>query len=65
MGVLQSGRYRNVFVELGHPEAEVEAKIEAGYRQLFHGSPDSEAVLFEAGQNVDGRRTRGEPPPSA
>jgi oligosaccharide reducing-end xylanase len=55
-GVVQTGRYRNVFVELGHPEAEVQAQIEAGYRQLFHGNPDSEAVLFEAEKNADGQR---------
>jgi oligosaccharide reducing-end xylanase len=55
-GAFQTGRYRNVFVELGHPEAEVKAKIESGYRQLFHGSPDSEAVFFEAGQNADGKQ---------
>ena len=34
-GAYASGRYRNVFVELGHPEGEVSEKIEAAYQQLF------------------------------
>jgi oligosaccharide reducing-end xylanase len=54
-GAYASGRYRDVFVELGHPEGEVSEKIEAAYQQLFHGDPLTQAVYFQAGKNANGR----------
>ena len=53
-GAYATGHYRNVFVELGHPEREVSAKIEAAYQQLFHGDPLTEAVYFQVGKNANG-----------
>jgi oligosaccharide reducing-end xylanase len=53
-GAYASGRYRNVFVELGHPESEVSAKIESAYQQLFHGDPLTQAVYFQVGKNANG-----------
>ena len=48
------GRYRNLFVEAGRTPKEVDAKIEAAYRQLFHGDPETELLFFPAGSNENG-----------
>ncbi|MGC4066703.1 MAG: glycosyl hydrolase family 8 [Polyangiaceae bacterium] len=53
-GAYQTGRYRNLFVELGKPAADVDVKIAKAYEQLFHGSPRNEAVFFAAGSNANG-----------
>jgi oligosaccharide reducing-end xylanase len=53
VGAYQSGRYRNLFVEVGLPAAGVEAKVAAAYQQLFHGSAE-QRVMFDAGQNERG-----------
>ena len=53
-GAFTTGSYRNLFVELGKPKAEVDAKIAGAYQQLFHGEPKEQAVMFEAGSNSQG-----------
>jgi len=55
-GSVASGKYRNLFVELGHSEAEVKAKLDKGFASLFHGNPQSETVyyLIGHGQNENG-----------
>ncbi|HEY9127484.1 MAG TPA: glycosyl hydrolase family 8 [Acidobacteriaceae bacterium] len=53
-GAYATGRYRNLFVEQGHPEVEVRAKIEAAYQQLFHGDRLTQAVYFPVGSNENG-----------
>lgn len=53
-GAYASGHYRNIFVELGHPESEVSQKIESAYQQLFHGDPLTQAVYFQVGKNANG-----------
>jgi len=53
-GAYATGKYRNLFVELGKPADEVEAKLQEGYAELFHGEPQNAAVMFEAGSNEDG-----------
>ena len=53
-GAYATGRYRNLFVEAGHTPKEVDAKIEAAYRQLFHGDPETELLFFPAGKNENG-----------
>lgn len=52
-GAFATGQHRNLFVELGLPAAEVEAKVAGAYRQLFHGGAD-ETVMYEAGANERG-----------
>jgi oligosaccharide reducing-end xylanase len=42
-----------LFAELGKPAAEIDAKLAAAYRHLFHGGPN-EAVMFDAGRNERG-----------
>ena len=54
-GAYATGRYRNLFVEAGRTPKEVDAKIEAAYRQLFHGDPETELLFFPAGRTRTGR----------
>jgi oligosaccharide reducing-end xylanase len=53
-GAYATGKYRNLFAEAGHSQKETAAKIDAAFRQLFHGNPDTEAVYFAAGKNPQG-----------
>jgi oligosaccharide reducing-end xylanase len=53
-GAVASGRWRNLFVERGYPEAEVTSKLEEAWRSLFHGDPRDEAVYFDKGENARG-----------
>jgi len=52
-GAVATGTYRNLFVELGKPQAGVDAKLADAYRRLFHGG-DDERVMYEAGSNERG-----------
>ena len=54
VGASASGKYRNLFAELGKPAAEIDAKVARAYAQLFHGNPNDEAVMFGAGSNDNG-----------
>ena len=53
-GSFKTGKYRNLFAEQGHSPAEVHAKIERAFQQLFHGDALAERVYFEAGSNANG-----------
>ncbi len=53
-GAYATGKYRNLFAEAGHPQHEIQAKIDAAYQQLFHGDPQTQAIAFSAGSNANG-----------
>ncbi len=53
-GAVATGDYRNLFAEAGHSPAEVKAKIDAAFAQLFHGDPANQAVYFAAGGKSNG-----------
>jgi oligosaccharide reducing-end xylanase len=53
-GAFATGRYRNLFLEAGHSQAEISRKIDAAFQQLFHGSPDTQTVYYAVGQNANG-----------
>jgi oligosaccharide reducing-end xylanase len=53
-GAFATGKYRNLFVENGHSDEEVTAKIDDAFKQLFHGDPNTQAVYFPAGKNENG-----------
>ncbi len=53
-GAFATGVYRNLFVEAGHSAQESRAKIDAAFRQLFHGDPSTEALYYPSGSNADG-----------
>jgi oligosaccharide reducing-end xylanase len=53
-GAVQTGHYRNLFVENGVSKKEVAKKLEAAFQQLFHGDPQTEAIYYAAGGNDNG-----------
>lgn len=53
-GAYATGKYRNLFAEDGHSKKQIRAKIDAGYWQLFHGDPQTQAIAFAAGSNANG-----------
>jgi len=53
-GAFATGKYRNLFAEAGHPQAEIDAKINKAFDQLFHGDKSNQTLYFENGKNDDG-----------
>ena len=53
-GAVASGQYPDLFAQIGHARAEVDARINAAYQQLFHGDPDTQAVYYQTGGNGNG-----------
>lgn len=53
-GAFATGQYRNLFAENGHSRRKISAKINAAFKQLFHGDPQTQAVFFPAGENANG-----------
>jgi oligosaccharide reducing-end xylanase len=53
-GAYATKKYRNLFRENGHTEAEINDKIQAAFAQLFHGDSASQAIYFQAGKNENG-----------
>lgn len=52
-GSFHSGEYRNLFKEyLGKSDAEVQAKIDASWEQLFYGDDTSERVYYPVGEDM-------------
>lgn len=54
-GAFTSGKYRNVFIELGYSDSDVKAKLQTAYAQLFHGNSEEQTVMFDAGSNEHGK----------
>jgi oligosaccharide reducing-end xylanase len=53
-GAYRTHHYRNLFAEAGYSKAEIDAKIDAVFQQLFHGDPETQAVYYAAGSNENG-----------
>jgi oligosaccharide reducing-end xylanase len=53
-GAYYTGKYRNLFLEGGHTQAEIDAKVNAAFQQLFHGDPNTETVYYASGENANG-----------
>jgi oligosaccharide reducing-end xylanase len=53
-GAFKTGRYRNLFAELGCSDDEVAARISEAYDRLFHGDPADQAMMFADGVNERG-----------
>ena len=50
---IESGEYRNLFAEyLGKSDAEIEAKIEAAFQQLFYGDDSRQRVYYPVGDDM-------------
>lgn len=53
-GGVASGNYPNLFAEAGYEQTAIDAKIRAGFEQLFHGDADEQRVYYPAGSNERG-----------
>jgi len=53
-GAVATGTYPNLFAEAGYAPAEIRARVESAFAQLFHGDPAEEAIHYEDGANDDG-----------
>jgi oligosaccharide reducing-end xylanase len=53
-GAYATGKYRNLFVEVGHTQQEVDLKIAKAYAQLFEGDKETERLYFPSGENENG-----------
>lgn len=53
-GAYATGKYRNLFAEIGKSPAEIRQKIDTAFQQLFHGDRASQTVYYEAGTNANG-----------
>ena len=49
-GAFETGVYRNVFMECGIPEEEIEKKVSDTFRTMFYGK-EEERIYHEAGQD--------------
>ena len=54
-GAAVTGKYRNLFREAGHSDAEITQKLNAAWQQLFHGDSATQTVFYWAGENERGR----------
>jgi oligosaccharide reducing-end xylanase len=53
VGAFENNEYRNLFKEyLGTSDAEVHARIDAAWKQLFYGNDDSESVYYPVGEDM-------------
>lgn len=50
-GAFSKGIYRNVFAELGHPETEIEKRLDDTFKTLFYG-PEDERIYFTLGEDM-------------
>ncbi|MBU9721776.1 MULTISPECIES: glycosyl hydrolase family 8 [Bacillaceae] len=50
-GAFFTGNYRNLFKELGHSEAEIDARVEDTWNQLFFGDSEMK-IYFEEGDDM-------------
>jgi oligosaccharide reducing-end xylanase len=53
-GAFATRQYRNLFLENGHPQQEIDQKINAAFRQLFHGDSATQKIYFPIAPNENG-----------
>ena len=51
-GAYETGEYRNLFVEAGYTEADVNSRIEQMWQQMFYGDGDTERVYYPVGTDM-------------
>jgi len=51
-GAFYSGVYRNMFLEAGYTEAQINQRLNALWNQLFYGDPTNQAVYYPVGTNM-------------
>jgi oligosaccharide reducing-end xylanase len=53
-GAYVTKKYRNLFAEAGYTKAEIDARIEGAWRQLFYGDAETQRLYTPAGENENG-----------
>lgn len=53
-GAFATGKYRNLFAQIGKSEAEIKAKVDRAYKQLFEGDLKTQRLYIPAGTNGNG-----------
>ncbi|MFD1903068.1 glycosyl hydrolase family 8 [Paenibacillus rhizoplanae] len=51
-GLFDSGVYRNLFKEFGKSDAEIDAKVNAAFQQLFYGDNDTQRIYYPVGTDM-------------
>jgi len=51
MAAFETGNYPNVFAELGYSQAEIDARVEATFQEMFHG-PEDRRIYHECGEDM-------------
>lgn len=51
-GAFESGEYPNVLQELGLSDAEIQARLEAVWQEIFYGDDDTERVYYPVGEDM-------------
>jgi len=53
-GGFATGKYRNLFAEIGKSDTEIKAKVDRAYKQLFEGDLKTQRLFIPAGTNENG-----------
>ena len=51
VGAVSTGKYRNLFKELGYSDAEIDKKVESAWQKLFYGT-DEERIYYPVGEDM-------------
>lgn len=51
MGAVYTGKYRNLFKELGYSDAEIDKKVESAWQKFFYGT-DEERIYYPVGEDM-------------
>lgn len=54
LGSAYTGKYRNLFREIGYSRQEIHDKLDGAFQQMFHGDAETQAVYYEMGSNENG-----------
>ena len=53
-GAFATGKYRNLFAEIGKSEADIKAKVDKAYKALFEGDFKTQRLYIPSGKNDNG-----------
>ena len=51
VGAVSTGKYRNLFKELGYSDAEIDKKVESAWQKFFYGT-DEERIYYPVGDDM-------------
>ena len=51
VGAVSTGKYRNLFKELGYSDAEIDKKVESAWQKFFYGT-DEERIYYPVGEDL-------------